>query len=195
MSLHSNDSKREEYHRYLEKSGVIEYFSHVLVDLYETPEKPLDPNEFLREQLSKFFPDDTDDLRQEILHHEEMLNERENTLHELQQQQYLIRQALEEKGIKFEDLNLLLESEDDDDDIDYSSSIQGDGNGDGDDDEEEAKFTFDAQKVPVFKYHQTTDAELAQQQPSDAAGDDADATKSGGDDSTDKDGKEEKEEK
>lgn len=163
MSLHSNDSKREEYHRYLEKSGVIEYFSHVLVDLYETPERPLDPNEYLREQLSKFFPDDTDDLRQEIMHHEDMIYERENALHELQQQQYELRLALEAKGIKFEDLNLNDDGfDDDDDDDDDVDSLTAQETGDADDDDDRAEFNFSENNVPVFKYHHTTDEELVQ---------------------------------
>lgn len=73
MSLQSNDLRREEYHRYLEKSGVMEYFSRVLVSLYELPEKPADPNEFIRQQLSIAFPDDTDYLLREVRMLEERL--------------------------------------------------------------------------------------------------------------------------
>jgi hypothetical protein len=156
MSLHSNESKREEYHRYLEKSGVIEYFTRVLVDLYEIPEKPLDPNEFIREQLSKFFPDDTDDLRQQIQHHEEMLMERENVLRDLQQEQYELRTALEAKGIQFHEIDFAAE---------YSTSERhtsggSDDDDDDDDDRHTNSFGFGSDYIPVFKYHQTTQEEL-----------------------------------
>jgi len=34
------DSKREEFRKYLEKSGVVDALTKVLVNLYEEPEKP-----------------------------------------------------------------------------------------------------------------------------------------------------------
>eukprot|EP00794_Sanderia_malayensis_P000210 gene210-826_t len=34
------DSKREEFRKYLEKAGVLDSLTRVLVELYEEPEKP-----------------------------------------------------------------------------------------------------------------------------------------------------------
>jgi len=40
MSNATSDSKKEEFRKYLERSGVIDVFTKVLVALYEEPEKP-----------------------------------------------------------------------------------------------------------------------------------------------------------
>jgi hypothetical protein len=37
-----NDSRKEEFRRYLEKAGVLDAFTKALVGLYEEPEKPTD---------------------------------------------------------------------------------------------------------------------------------------------------------
>ena len=36
----SGESKKEEFRKYLEKSGVVDALTKVLVGLYEEPEKP-----------------------------------------------------------------------------------------------------------------------------------------------------------
>ncbi|XP_063980688.1 c-Myc-binding protein-like [Diachasmimorpha longicaudata] len=46
-----NESKREEFRRYLERAGVLDAFTKVLVMLYEEPEKPDDALEFIRKYL------------------------------------------------------------------------------------------------------------------------------------------------
>ncbi|KAG7201766.1 hypothetical protein KM043_004486 [Ampulex compressa] len=45
------DSKREEYRKYLERAGVLDALAKVLVTLYEEPEKPEDPLEYVRKYL------------------------------------------------------------------------------------------------------------------------------------------------
>ncbi|ELU09571.1 hypothetical protein CAPTEDRAFT_106771 [Capitella teleta] len=40
------DSKREEFRKYLEKSGVLDSLTKVLVGLYEEPEKPSNALEY-----------------------------------------------------------------------------------------------------------------------------------------------------
>lgn len=40
------DSKREEFRKYLERAGVLDALTKVLVYLYEEPEKPDDPLEY-----------------------------------------------------------------------------------------------------------------------------------------------------
>lgn len=48
----SNDKKREEYRRYLEKKGVMDAFTKVLVSLLDEPEKPEDALPYIIEKLS-----------------------------------------------------------------------------------------------------------------------------------------------
>ena len=38
--LQTTESKKEEFRKYLEKAGVIDQLTRVLVGLYEEPEKP-----------------------------------------------------------------------------------------------------------------------------------------------------------
>lgn len=45
------DSKREEFRRYLERAGVTDALTKVLVSLYEEPEKPEDALEYIRKNL------------------------------------------------------------------------------------------------------------------------------------------------
>ena len=45
--------KRDEFQRYLEKAGVIEQLTRLLVSLYETPEKPDNAMDFIQSYLSK----------------------------------------------------------------------------------------------------------------------------------------------
>ncbi|XP_068974346.1 c-Myc-binding protein isoform X1 [Bombus flavifrons] len=45
------DSKREEFRKYLERAGVMDALTKVLVSLYEEPEKPDDALEYIRQNL------------------------------------------------------------------------------------------------------------------------------------------------
>jgi len=44
--------KKEEFKKYLEKSGVIDALTKVLVGLYEEPEKPNDALDFIKQYLA-----------------------------------------------------------------------------------------------------------------------------------------------
>ena len=52
------DSKKEEFRKYLERAGVIDNLTKVLVGLYEEPEKPGNAIEFIKKCLGA--PSDTD---------------------------------------------------------------------------------------------------------------------------------------
>jgi len=54
------DSKREEFRKYLEKSGVVDALTKVLVNLYEEPEKPNNALEFLLKNMNQEGPDTSD---------------------------------------------------------------------------------------------------------------------------------------
>lgn len=45
------NSLQEEFRKYLEKSTVIESLTRVLVTLYEEPERPEKPIDFIRKEL------------------------------------------------------------------------------------------------------------------------------------------------
>ncbi|XP_033125683.1 c-Myc-binding protein-like [Anneissia japonica] len=62
------DSKREEFRKYLEKSGVLDTLTRVLVGLYEEPEKPTNALDFLKQHIGKTGPDtaDVEVLRLEV---------------------------------------------------------------------------------------------------------------------------------
>lgn len=48
----TGNSKKEEFQRYLEKAGVIDHLTKVLVGLYEVPEKPSNAMKFVVECLN-----------------------------------------------------------------------------------------------------------------------------------------------
>ncbi|KAK7887075.1 hypothetical protein WMY93_026696 [Mugilogobius chulae] len=50
------DSKREQFRRYLEKGGVIDSLTSVLVSLYEQQEKPNNALEFIKQHLGAAGP-------------------------------------------------------------------------------------------------------------------------------------------
>ena len=56
MDDQTPESKKEEFQRYLDQSGVIEELTKMLVGLYEEPDKPNNAMEFLR----KYFQRDSD---------------------------------------------------------------------------------------------------------------------------------------
>ena len=45
------DSKKEEFRRYLERSGAIDSLTSVLVGLYEEPDRPLESTEYIKRYL------------------------------------------------------------------------------------------------------------------------------------------------
>ncbi|XP_062511042.1 c-Myc-binding protein-like [Corticium candelabrum] len=63
------DSKREEFRKYLEKAGLLDVLTKVLVGLYEEPEKPANPLEFVQRHLHDGDPEthDIEKLRQEVV--------------------------------------------------------------------------------------------------------------------------------
>eukprot|EP00043_Microstomoeca_roanoka_P018665 m.202356 g.202356 ORF g.202356 m.202356 type:complete len:99 (-) comp16872_c15_seq1:57-353(-) len=46
------DGKKEEFRNYLESSGIIDAITKVMIGLYEEPEKPNNPLEFIQQHLS-----------------------------------------------------------------------------------------------------------------------------------------------
>ncbi|XP_029427140.1 C-Myc-binding protein isoform X2 [Rhinatrema bivittatum] len=68
MTFQAADSKREQFRRYLEKAGVLDTLTKVLVALYEEPEKPNNALDFLKHHLGASGPDtpDVETMRLEL---------------------------------------------------------------------------------------------------------------------------------
>eukprot|EP00612_Vaucheria_litorea_P003684 CAMPEP_0171468846 /NCGR_PEP_ID=MMETSP0945-20130129/10885_1 /TAXON_ID=109269 /ORGANISM="Vaucheria litorea, Strain CCMP2940" /LENGTH=62 /DNA_ID=CAMNT_0011997783 /DNA_START=97 /DNA_END=281 /DNA_ORIENTATION=+ len=47
----ASDSKKEEFRKYLEKSGVIDALTKVLVGLYEEPERPANAVDYVKRYM------------------------------------------------------------------------------------------------------------------------------------------------
>uniref|UniRef100_A0AAY5KV60 c-Myc-binding protein n=1 Tax=Esox lucius TaxID=8010 RepID=A0AAY5KV60_ESOLU len=64
----ASESKREQFRRYLEKAGVLDSLTNVLVALYEETEKPNNALDFLKHHLgvAGAEPADTEALRLEL---------------------------------------------------------------------------------------------------------------------------------
>lgn len=64
-TFQSPDTKKEEFRRYLERSGVIDALTKVLVGLYEEPEKPANALDFIKMTLGAPTGVDVDQLKAE----------------------------------------------------------------------------------------------------------------------------------
>ncbi|XP_075995222.1 C-Myc-binding protein [Genypterus blacodes] len=64
----ASESKREQFRRYLEKSGVLDAFTSVLVSLYEENDKPTNAMDFIKLHLGAAAaePADAGALRMEL---------------------------------------------------------------------------------------------------------------------------------
>lgn len=58
MSVQTTEQKKEDFRKYLEKAGVIDQLTKVLVGLYEEQQKPLDVIQFIKQSLGE--PTDVD---------------------------------------------------------------------------------------------------------------------------------------
>ncbi|KAJ1562449.1 hypothetical protein HK405_012034 [Cladochytrium tenue] len=59
------DQKKEDFRKYLEKNGIIDALTKVLVGLYEEPEKPENPVDFIKQFLGGPSDVDVDALKRE----------------------------------------------------------------------------------------------------------------------------------
>ncbi|KAM4630087.1 C-Myc-binding protein [Polymixia lowei] len=56
----ASESKREQFRRYLEKSGVLDSLTNVLVSLYEETDKPNNALDFIKHHLGASGPEPVD---------------------------------------------------------------------------------------------------------------------------------------
>ncbi|KAF4655755.1 hypothetical protein FOL47_009289 [Perkinsus chesapeaki] len=65
MSLGTADSQKDEFRKYLEKTGVVSQLTRVLVGLYEEPDRPSDGIDYVRKYLGAPTGVDIEELRLE----------------------------------------------------------------------------------------------------------------------------------
>ena len=63
MSVQTTEQKKEEFRKYLEKAGVVDQLTKVLVGLYEEPDKPSNAIEFIKKCLGAPSDSDVDQLK------------------------------------------------------------------------------------------------------------------------------------
>ncbi|CAG2054216.1 unnamed protein product [Timema podura] len=83
------DSKREEFRKYLERAGVMEALTKVLVGLYEEAEKPTNALEYVRKNLSAN-NEETDKL-EEV---KTLLDQKEVHIKELEEENTKLKEKL-----------------------------------------------------------------------------------------------------
>ena len=78
--------KKDEFRAYLEKTGVVDQLTKVLVSLYEETDKPTNPLEFIKRNMSAPEEIDQDNLKNEYLKLKEENEKLRQRVTELQKQ-------------------------------------------------------------------------------------------------------------
>lgn len=65
MPYRSSEAKKEEFRKYLENCQVVDALTRVLVNLYEEPDRPEDPVEYIKRVLGGASAADYEALQQE----------------------------------------------------------------------------------------------------------------------------------
>ena len=65
MSYETQDSQKEEFRKYLEKTGVISQLTRVLVGLYEEADRPNQAIDYVKKHLGSPSGIDIDDIKTE----------------------------------------------------------------------------------------------------------------------------------
>eukprot|EP01028_Stygiella_incarcerata_P012034 TRINITY_DN722_c0_g1_i1.p1 TRINITY_DN722_c0_g1~~TRINITY_DN722_c0_g1_i1.p1 ORF type:complete len:100 (-),score=38.83 TRINITY_DN722_c0_g1_i1:166-465(-) len=88
-SHHTPDTRKEEFRKYLEKTGVIDTMTRVLVALYEEQEQPANPLDYIKEYLGDPSGGDSKSLKDE--------NEQlKNTVRELEEELRSLKEAAQD---------------------------------------------------------------------------------------------------
>jgi hypothetical protein len=82
MSYQTPDTKKEEFRKYLEKTGVIDAMTRVLVALYEEPERPSNPLDFIKQYLGSSGASEADTVKSE---NEELKKKNGELLHQVEE--------------------------------------------------------------------------------------------------------------
>lgn len=82
----SAESRKEEFQKYLEKNGVVDALTKVLVGLYEAPDKPANAIDFIKEYLGSAPGADTEKLKKQVDDLQKQLDEKDKEIAELKKQ-------------------------------------------------------------------------------------------------------------
>mmetsp|Transcript_2921 Transcript_2921/g.4475 ORF Transcript_2921/g.4475 Transcript_2921/m.4475 type:complete len:95 (+) Transcript_2921:118-402(+) len=82
-SYQTPESKKEEFRKYLEKSGVIDALTRVLVGLYEEPERPQNAIDYIKRYMGAPANVDVDAIRNENEEMKAKIKELTRTVEEL----------------------------------------------------------------------------------------------------------------
>mmetsp|Transcript_19918 Transcript_19918/g.27777 ORF Transcript_19918/g.27777 Transcript_19918/m.27777 type:complete len:96 (+) Transcript_19918:55-342(+) len=78
------ESRKEEFQKYLEKCGVIDTLTKVLVNLYECPEKPQNAINFIKESMGPPAPGgDVETLQAQVKEQQIQLEAKDKEIEEL----------------------------------------------------------------------------------------------------------------
>ena len=80
------ESKKDEFRAYLEKAGVIDQLTKILVSLYQENDRPINALEFIKRNLSSPDEIDEDNLKREYLKEKDDNVKLKQKLTELQKQ-------------------------------------------------------------------------------------------------------------
>ena len=80
------EAKKDEFRAYLEKTGVVDQLTKVLVSLYEENDKPSNPLEFIKRNMSAPEEIDQDNLKNEYLRLKEENEKLKQRVTDLQKQ-------------------------------------------------------------------------------------------------------------
>ena len=87
-------SKHDEFRQYLDKSGIIDQLTQILVDLFEKDPKPENPMQFIRNHLGMSKDVDIEELTNENEELRQRCEEMESTIDSLMTQLEDLRKAV-----------------------------------------------------------------------------------------------------
>lgn len=99
VTYQTPDSKKEEYRRYLEKSGVTDALTKVLVGLYEETDRPRNAIDYIKKYLGAPVNVDVDALRTENDELKSKMKKMEKNVEELHASLKEARRAKDEKSV------------------------------------------------------------------------------------------------
>jgi len=82
----SAESRKEEFQKYLEKNGVIDALTKVLVGLYEAPDKPANAIDFVKEYLGGPVGGEIEKLKKEVDDKQKLLDEKDKQIEQLKKE-------------------------------------------------------------------------------------------------------------
>eukprot|EP00823_Brevimastigomonas_motovehiculus_P005229 TRINITY_DN373_c0_g2_i1.p1 TRINITY_DN373_c0_g2~~TRINITY_DN373_c0_g2_i1.p1 ORF type:complete len:101 (+),score=23.90 TRINITY_DN373_c0_g2_i1:285-587(+) len=80
------EAKKEEFQKYLDRAGVVDALTKVLVGLYESPAPPPNALDFIKETLGSPSTSDIEKMQQTIAEQAQLIKEKDEIIAGLKQQ-------------------------------------------------------------------------------------------------------------